>query len=510
MPFFFQKEKKCFYVSVREIYQAILVLVASPLTPHSSSLIPQHPPARGIICLVMNTNLRKWCITTLLAATWLLLTAMFCLSLTLPAQAHSRQAQIGTGPLLSISIDSTMTTNMVAYMRRALRTAEASNANALIIKLHTGGAVLRDIRPLANDIAQAKVAVVVFVTPGTNAGAAGAFLLSAAHVSVLAPNTSFGSPYPLTQVDSTLSQQTRSLLLDTVSDQLRSWNQQRGRSVGWIDQALRSGLILTNEQALATQPAAIDAVAADENQLMSILDGRIIIVEGGQQVQLKTLGQIATPVQASLSDKIWIALADPTLAFALLVMGAMVIGLEFAAPGTTIFLGAGIILIIAAIIGLVALPIQAWAIGLILLGLVLIGCEFFVSTHGALALTGLAILSIGGLNMIDPLQAPGVGVALWAIILIGLGVAGLAAGMLVLALRNRQRPVSTGQDALIGRTAEVRKRLDPQGMIFVEGALWQAVSEEGNIETGEWVRIVAMHRLQLIVKRLDSSVTIAE
>lgn len=455
--------------------------------------------------MVTYVSIRR--IPALLAWSWLLLVMLLWSALAPPAQAQPRQRQAISGPLLMISIDSIMTTPVVASMRQALRTAEASNANALIIRLRTGGAVLRDIRPFANEIAQAGVPVVVYVTSGTNAGAAGAFLLSAAHVSILAPNTSFGSPYPLTQVDSTLSQQTQSLLLNKVSDQLRAWNQQRGRSTSWVDQALASGLIMTNEQAIASQPAAVDAVVADDDQLMSILDGRLVTVAGGRQVQLKTLGQVAMPVQAALSDKIWMALADPTLAFVLLVMGAMVMGLEFASPGTSIFLGAGITLIIAAIIGLLALPVQSWAIGLIVLGLVLVGFEFFVTSHGALALSGLVLLSIGGLNMIDPLQAPGVGVAFWAVILIALGVAGLAAAMLILALRSRKRPVSTGQEALIGRTAEVRKRLDPQGMVFVEGALWQAVSEQGNIEAGAWVRIVAIHRLQLIVKPLDESHT---
>ena len=63
---------------------------------------------------------------------------------------------------------------------------------------------------------------------------------------------------------------------------------------------------------MASQPAAVDAVAADDDQLMSILDGRIVMVAGGQQVQLKTLGQVAMPVQVSLSDKIWMALAVRT------------------------------------------------------------------------------------------------------------------------------------------------------------------------------------------------------
>lgn len=449
----------------------------------------------------MITNVRIQPIFAFLIKLWLLLLAL--LSLT-PAAAAPRQTQTVSGPILSVSIENTMTTPVVAYMRRALQTAEASNANALIIRLGAGGAVLRDIRPLANEIAKARVPVVIFVPSGTHAAAAGAFLLSAAHVSVLAPDTSFGSPYPLTQVDTSLSQQTRSLLLDSVSDQLRAWNQQRGRNLSWIDQALRSGVILTNQQAMATQPPAVDFVAADDNQLMTLLDGRVIMLEGGQRIELRTIGQRATAVPPSVFEIIWMTVADPTFVFALLVMGAVVMGLEFAAPGSSLFLGAGIIMIIAAIIGLLSLPIQGWAVALIVLGMLIIGAEFLVTSHGALALVGIVLLSIGGLNMIDPLQAPGAGVTPWAILVIVLSIAALAAATLVLALRNRARPVTTGQEALIGRSAEVRKRLDPQGMVFVEGALWQAVSEEGSIEVGQWVRIVAVHRLQLIVRPLDS------
>jgi membrane-bound serine protease (ClpP class) len=50
-------------------------------------------------------------------------------------------------------------------------------------------------------------------------------------VSALAPDTSFGSPFPLAQVDETLSQQTRDLLLDNVSAQMRKWNETRGRAL---------------------------------------------------------------------------------------------------------------------------------------------------------------------------------------------------------------------------------------------------------------------------------------
>jgi membrane-bound serine protease (ClpP class) len=71
-------------------------------------------------------------------------------------------------------------------------------------------------------------------------------------------------------------------------------------------------------------------------------------------------------------------------------------------------------------------------------------------------------------------------------------------------VRSSARPVATGQEAMIGQLAHVRQRLDPQGMVFVEGALWQAISEDGAVEADDWVRVIAIHDLQLIVRRLGA------
>jgi membrane-bound serine protease (ClpP class) len=71
-------------------------------------------------------------------------------------------------------------------------------------------------------------------------------------------------------------------------------------------------------------------------------------------------------------------------------------------------------------------------------------------------------------------------------------------------VRTRDTPIATGQEGLIGRLAEVRKPLDPEGMVFVEGALWRAVSEDGLVEAHEWVRVAAVHDLRLVVRRLDT------
>jgi len=318
------------------------------------------------------------------------------------------------GPIYSAEIHGIITSVTTEYLRRALQFAEAADANVLIIQMGTSGGVLHDLRPFAGEIARAHIPVVVYITPmGTQAGTAGALFLSAAHISVLAPRTSFGSPYPLTQVDAVLLQQTRDLVLDSVADQIRAWNAARGRNTEWADRAVREGLVLTNEQAIAAQPPAVDLVAADPDELLTLLDGRVVKLEDGRSVQLTTLGQTVTPLAPTLWEALRLALADPTIAFILLALGALAIYLEFGAPGTSVFAGIGVVLLAGAATGLLVLPIHLWSLLLLLLGFVLIGVEFIIPIHGALVVTGLALVLVGALNLIDPVQAPGATINPW-------------------------------------------------------------------------------------------------
>lgn len=420
-----------------------------------------------------------------------------------PAPSH---AQGAAGPLYVAPVQGTLTSVTASYLRRALRQATAADANLLLIELSGQGAVLSEARALAGELAQARVPVAVYVAPaGAAGGAGGALLLSAAHVAALAPNASFGSPEPLTRVDATLSQQTRDLLIDSVADQLRGWNAAHGRNTAWVERAVREGVVLNSAQASALQPPAVDLVAATRDELLTLLEGRQVRLPDGRTVALSTLGRALTPIEPTAWESLRLALADPTVAFVLLVLGVLAIGLEFAAPGSTLFAGVGLVLLLAAGLGLFVLPLRWWALLLLVLALGLLAGEFAVPAHGALAVSGLALLGISALNLIDPAQAPGVSIALWAVVLMGLALATFAALAVWLALRSRSSPAVTGQETLVGRLAEVRSPLEPDGMVFVEGALWRAIIEQGAAEPGEWVRVTAVHDLRLVVRRLDDS-----
>lgn len=430
-----------------------------------------------------------------------LLLALACASLLAPPQAR---AQV-SGPIYLAEVDGVLTRYTVDYLRRALREAEASNATALVIRLGVQGAVLPTARPFAGELAAARVPVVVYVAPaGTQAGAAGALLLSAASIAAMAPATSFGSSTPLAEVENLLIEQTRELALDQVADQISGWNAERGRDTAWIARAVREGAVLTNEQAVASQPPAIDLVARDLAELLSLLEGRVVTFEDGRVMTLTTLGRTPQLFAPSLIESLLLFLANPTIAFMLLVMAATAGYAELVSPTVGVLAGIGFVLLLGALVGLAALPVRWLSLLVILLAFGLLAADLFAPSHGALTVVGLVLLVLGALNLFDTAQAPGSGVAIWAVAVVSIGVAAFALFGTLLALRAGRQPVTTGQESLVGQIAEVRSRLDPEGMVFIEGALWRAVSEAEPVEVGALVRVTSVYELRLAVRAMQT------
>jgi membrane-bound serine protease (ClpP class) len=82
----------------------------------------------------------------------------------------------------------------------------------------------------------------------------------------------------------------------------------------------------------------------------------------------------------------------------------------------------------------------------------------------------------------------------------------ILAGFIVFASRkaiaaHRDEPVRSGSEEMIGAVAEVREPLDPEGQVFVAGALWRARTSAGErIGLGTRVRIKSVDGLTLDVE----------
>lgn len=430
--------------------------------------------------------------------TWRVLLLIFTFSLFWVGP--NAQAQ-ENGPIYTVAIDGVVSRYTVAYLRRALHEAEAAQATALVIRMGAEGAVLRDLRSLAVDLAAAHVPVVVYVAPsGTDAGAAGTWLLSAAHIAAMAPNTSFGIATPLAEPAGNVSTQVRELFLAEVVAQLQDWNQAHNRNDAWVERAAREGAVLTNAQAAALTPPAVNMVVHDEEDLLIALEGRAVNLADGQQVILHTLGRTPRPLGPHIGEQLLLLLANPTITFLLLVMTGMALYAEFVTPTVGVLAGIGVILLIGSLIGLFALPINALSLLGLLIAFGLVAADLFVPSHGALTVVGLIMLVLSAFNLFDAVQAPGVEITFWAITLVALLIATFAAIGIYLAVRTRGQPIVTGQEGLVGRLAEVRVRLAPTGMVFVDGALWRATCEYGEAEVGTYVYVTEVHELRLTVR----------
>lgn len=432
--------------------------------------------------------------------------ALLLLALGVPAAAAQ-----GRGPIYTVALDDVVSRYSVGYLRRAIREAEAAGAEALIVRLGASGAVLRDVREVASDVAAARVPVVVYVAPGgTRSGAAGLWLLSAAHIAAMAPDTSFGVAAPLVEPGPAVGEQAAELLRAETIGQLAGWARDRGRGDAWVEQAVRQGAVLNNEQAAALAPPAVDIVARDLDELLTTLQGRVVTLEGGEQRTLATLGRAPQPLPPTIWEQLLLLLANPTVAFLLLVMAGIAVYAELVTPTVGALAALAVVLLLGALVGFVALPVRWLAVLGLIFAFAVIAADLVVPSHGAFTVAGLVLLVVSALALFDGAQAPGVGVALWAVALVAAFVAAFAALGIYLAVRTRRTPVATGQEALVGRLAEVRKRLDPEGFVFVEGALWRAVSEDGEVEQGEWVRVTGVYELRLTVRRLTPEPSAAD
>jgi membrane-bound serine protease (ClpP class) len=89
----------------------------------------------------------------------------------------------------------------------------------------------------------------------------------------------------------------------------------------------------------------------------------------------------------------------------------------------------------------------------------------------------------------------------WLIVVIVTVLVAFAAVTIIWGMRAHRLKVEAGAEEMVGRKAEVRTALNPKGTVFLEGELWAAVSETGNIEPGTQVVITRVEGLILYVAK---------
>ena len=225
---------------------------------------------------------------------------------------------------------------------------------------------------------------------------------------------------------------------------------------------------------------------------------------------LVVMGLTATPgfpaqTQVPLLNSLLAALANPNVAYFLLIVGLLGVVAEIVTPGAVLPGVIGVIGLILALVGLGQMPTNWAGVALIVAGIVMFVLDLKVAGFG-LSIGAVVAFLLGSLLLFTPFWVPaseGSGVRLnpWLILGTTLGVAAFFFLGLSAAVRAHRLPIAVGRETLIGKTGVVRKPLRPSGIAHLQGEEWSAVSASGaEIAAGTPVRVVAVDGLSLRVE----------
>ena len=433
----------------------------------------------------------------------LALAAILVLLASIPAYP---QASNGKPQVVVLNLDDTIQPISEEYLTRGITLAETSRAAAVLVVLNTPGGLLDTTRSMVGKILASPVPVIVYVAPsGSRAGSAGFFLMEAADIAAMAPGTNAGAAHPVVQgaqIDAVMKQKLEN---DTTAF-LRSYVSRRGRDIASAqDAVLNSKSYTANE---AEQLHLIDLVAPSDRELLDALDGRTIKRFNGESVTLHTRGAELTNLDPTLREKLLDRLMDPNLAVLILVLGGLLIYLEFNSPGTIIPGALGTLFLLTALFALNMLPVRYTAVMLLIAAFILLILEAKFPSHGVLATTGILALVFGTLTLVDG-PIPEMRVHISTAVACGIAFGLITVFLVRIAIRARRNKVITGPQALIGDVAIAQQPLAPRGQVLIHGELWQAESAHP-AAPGDEVRVRSVHGLTLLVDRIPEKAHTAD
>jgi membrane-bound serine protease (ClpP class) len=397
-------------------------------------------------------------------------------------------AQGNLGPVVIINFNGVpVDPGSSDFVNGAVNYAIGQGASAIVIEMNTPGGLLSDMLSIVNSIARANesgIPTYTFVVPNGLAASAGSYIAMATNKIFMANGSEIGPSTPIVVGGTALEQNhTQAAMLSEMTSLADKWGRNDSAAYDMVQ----------NDEAFTTSQAVAYHVAdGSANSLGEVITD--VGLSGAQQVTLNE----------SLYDQFLSAISDSTLDGILILLGIVLIVLDFFHP-TIIITVAGAIALVLGLIG--AEVIGASFLGYLILAIaaVLIILEIKLG-HGFAMMIGVALGAVGIFYLAQGLQyspSPITDVTeleLAFVVILGI-VAGLYLRWVIGPLRQRSK--LTGPEALIGKIGKAVTDLKPDGEVRVAGVVWRARSISGDIQKGESVKVRSMENLALTVEKVD-------
>lgn len=422
------------------------------------------------------------------------------LSLLFASVARAEHSTPNPQPAVLLRLQALAITPVTARLvTRALLRASDRRASHLILEMDTPGGLVDSTREIVQAILASEIPVVVYVyPPGARAASAGLFITLASSTAAMAPGTHIGAAHPVqlgvapsnkpdTDGPSTMEEKT----LNDARAWARSLAQLRGRNSVVAEKMVSESVTLTASE--AAEQEVVDFVATDRDALLRQL--------GISPSSLEVL-------ELDFGDRLLATLANPNIAFLLMILGVYGLVFEFSSPGLGLAGTLGGLCLILGAVGLALLPLNYGGLAVIGLGIALLVAEFFVTSYGLLSVGGAVCVALGGLLLVDS-PAGFLRVSVQVAVPVALSAAAIALVVAFTVVRAHRAPVLTGQEALVLETPIVIEAFEPSGKAYagrvrMHGEIWAATGGEA-FEYGVPLRIVEREGLTLSVASLPPS-----
>jgi membrane-bound serine protease (ClpP class) len=382
---------------------------------------------------------------------------------------RASQAPPPIGHLDVVQVNGLIDPIQVDFLQRAVAGADQGGAEALVVQLDSGGGVVSPtvLRRLADTMASAPVPVAVWVGPnGSRARGAAYVIFRAAALRGMAPGTRIGDapagPDPLV-----------------------------GRVV---DNTEAAGLGITT--ASLNQPTLGDFIVNLDGQQVA---GRTLHTAKEVQANGQARRQPTVAVRfekLNLLQQLLHTAASPSVAYLMLLIGLLLIAMEFFTAGVGIGAVCGAGALVLASYGLGTLPIRVWALVLVGVGVFGFCVDLQSGVPRAWSALGGVCLVVGSLWLYHGVHP--------SVLALAAGILGtplfMVAGMPAM-IRARFSTPTIGRQSLVGELGVALDSVEPEGTVEVRGAPWRARTNRATpIAVGERIRVVSIDGLLLEVE----------
>lgn len=402
--------------------------------------------------------------------------------------------------ILIAKVNATINPTIKDFFSGAIKEAEKLKAEALVIELDTPGGLETSMRSIVKDILASEIPIVIYVSPkGARAGSAGVFITLASHIAVMAPGTNIGSAHPVSigggndSKNSIMSQKVK----EDAKAFIRSLAELRQRNIKWAEEAVEKSSSITEKEAL--EKNVIDFIAEDLNDLLKKIDGKVVKTSTGIK-KISTKNPQIIEYKMSFRHKILDIIANPTVAYLLMILGIYALIYELASPGGYVAGGLGIILIVLSLYALQILEVNFAGLIMVILGVILILLEAFIVSYGLLFLGGLISLILGFIMLFDIKN-----IDLSSLFIKMIPFLLFMTIIFLIAIKTVRKALKIksilGMEGLIGQEGVAKSVINESGgWLLIQGELWSAYSDE-EIQIGEEAIVQSYKGLKLFVKK---------